>query len=149
MRPRFTLVALASIVAVVAAACGGGDDDAGAGRSDSGGESRTVDVTMVDIGFEPKTLTVAKGDTVTFEFSNDGKLAHDAFIGDEKAQADHEKEMAGDMGAMHHGDDGGITVEPGKTGTITHTFDEPGTTIIGCHQPGHYAAGMRIAVTVD
>jgi uncharacterized cupredoxin-like copper-binding protein len=42
----------------------------------------------------------------------------------------------------------GITVDPGKTGELTHTFDRTGTVEIGCHQPGHYAAGMKLAVTV-
>lgn len=42
-----------------------------------------------------------------------------------------------------------ITVEPGKTGKLTYTFERTGTVEIGCHQPGHYyTAGMKIAVQV-
>ena len=56
-----------------------------------------------------------------------GKVAHDAFIGDAMAQADHEKEMR-DMGDMHHGDGSeGVTVDAGKTGELTHTFDDAST----------------------
>lgn len=29
------------------------------------------------------------------------------------------------------------------------TFTEPGTVLIGCHQPGHYSAGMKGTVTVE
>ena len=92
------------------------------------------------------TIAVAAGETVTFSFTNDGSVVHDAFVGDRHAQADHEEDMAG---GGHHGDDGdAVTVDPGDTETLTHTFDEPGLVEIGCHQPGHYASGMKVDVTV-
>jgi uncharacterized cupredoxin-like copper-binding protein len=50
----------------------------------------------------------------------------------------------GDMG----GDDPAVTVEPGKTEELTTRFDDAGTYEIGCHEPGHYAAGMKITITV-
>ena len=104
---------------------------------------------MRDIAYSPTAVTVKKGDTVRFVFVNKGKLPHDAFIGDEAAQADHEEEMrAADGEHGGHGSDGGITVEPGKTAELEETFDEAGTTLIGCHEPGHYEAGMKVAVTV-
>jgi uncharacterized cupredoxin-like copper-binding protein len=59
----------------------------------------------------------------------------------------HENQMKNMSGMNHHGD-ADITVDAGKTGTLTHTFGTAGTTLIGCHQPGHYAAGMRIEVHV-
>jgi uncharacterized cupredoxin-like copper-binding protein len=46
-----------------------------------------------------------------------------------------------------HGD-AGIKVEPGKTGELTHTFRKGESVVIGCHEPGHYAAGMKLAVAV-
>lgn len=150
----------AAALAVVTAACGGGNGDHSAMDMDkstgtTGGAaaaSRTVEVDMVDIAFEPKTLSVQRGERVEFVFHNKGKLAHDAFIGDTAAQADHEKEMhEGKEGSMAGGHGMGetvITVDPGKTGSLTYTFAEPGTLEIGCHQVGHYAAGMKIAVTV-
>ena len=144
---RLALTAVAVTIALVTAACGGSDDgapDAGSGS----GSSRTVDVTMVDIGFEPAELSVKEGETVTFRFANEGKVVHEAYIGDEDDQAEHEKDMS--SGEMHHGGgEGAIEVKPGKTGTMTYTFDEAGTTQIGCHEPGHYAAGMKIDVTVE
>nr|MBA2609447.1 hypothetical protein [Actinomycetota bacterium] len=72
----------------------------------------------------------------------------DAFIGDDSAQADHESSMRD--GGMHHGsgDSDAITVKPGKTGSLSYTFDKAGETLIGCHETGHFAAGMKIAVTV-
>ena len=47
------------------------------------------------------------------------------------------------MGGMSHGHDNAVSVKPGKTGSLTMTFAEAGTLIVGCHEPGHYAAGMR------
>jgi uncharacterized cupredoxin-like copper-binding protein len=77
-------------------------------------------------------------------------------VGTPEDQADHEKEMAeGGKDSGGHdahgggsGDDNKITVEPGETGDLTYRFDEAGTYEIGCHEPGHYAAGMKLTVNV-
>jgi uncharacterized cupredoxin-like copper-binding protein len=94
---------------------------------------------------------VRAGETVKFVFHNKGQIVHDAFLGDEAAQADHEKEMrgggSGDMN-MHGGGDG-IKVEPGKTGELSHTFKAGESLVIGCHEAGHYQAGMKLPVTVS
>lgn len=116
----------------------------------------TVTIQMRDSFFDPDEVTVEAGESVTFRFVNRGKLKHDAFIGDEDSQKEHEEEgrMAGEKGEDAHAgehmdeDNEGITVEPGDTGRITHSFDEPGSTLIGCHEPGHYAAGMKVTVTI-
>lgn len=152
MRRPLPLLAAVAGIAVVAAACGGDDstDTADSDRAD-----RTVQIRMVDIAFEPDRVDVAAGETVRFVFTNDGDVAHDAFVGDRAAQADHEQQMrdADDdsgSGMDHEGGgeegDGAITVEPGGTGELTYTFEEAGTVEIGCHQPGHYDAGMKIDV---
>ena len=148
----------AAALSIVTAACGGGNGDHSTMDMDkstgttgaAAAASRTVDVDMVDIAYEPKTLSVRRGERIEFVFHNKGKIAHDAFIGDTGAQADHEKEMQekGSMAGGHGMGDTAITVEPGQTGRVTHTFDKAGTVEIGCHQPGHYAAGMKVAVTV-
>ena len=152
-----TLVA-ATLVALFATACGGGSKDhsnmnmeGSTGTSGAAaGSTKTIDVDMVDIAYEPKTLSFQRGERVDFVFHNKGKIAHDAFIGDTGAQADHEKEMQeqGSMAGGHGMGDTAITVEPGQTGRVTHTFDKAGTVEIGCHQPGHYAAGMKTLITV-
>ena len=57
----------------------------------------------------------------------------------------------GAMGGMSHGgsDAEAITVEPGKTGSLTRTFDEAGTVVLGCHEPGHYASGTKATINVS
>jgi uncharacterized cupredoxin-like copper-binding protein len=130
---------------VALAACGGG------GHVDHGATGgRTIEIDMNDNHFSSVGVQVKAGEQVQFVFHNRGAVAHDAYIGDDAAQAAHEQEMrmsSGVGGHGHHGDDA-VTVEPGQTGTLTHTFDKPGTTIIGCHQLNHYSIGMRINVTV-
>lgn len=143
---RLTAAALAATAILVTAACGGSEDD---GSSEASPSDKTVEVTMVDTAFEPDQLTVQRGETITFRFTNEGKVEHEAYIGDKEDQAEHEEDMS--SGEMHHGDEneGAVEVKPGKTGTITHTFEKAGAIQIACHEPGHYAAGMKIDVTVE
>ena len=139
------LVLLVGASAAVGA-CGGDSDS-----SSNDSAERTIAVEMVDIAFEPTTVAVERGETVRFVFNNRGEVAHDAFIGDPAAQADHEQEMLDTEDAGHgsQAEDDAVTVEPGDTEELSHMFDEAGTVEIGCHQPGHYASGMKITVGVS
>ena len=140
---RYGLGFLAALLVV--GACG--HDSHGSSGDDAKAPARTIDVEMSEFAYAPTTVAVQAGETVKFVFHNAGLIIHDAFIGDEAAQAKHEKDMrSGDMDKAHHGDDG-VTVEPGKTGSLTHTFERAGTLLIGCHQPAHYQAGMKLNIT--
>jgi uncharacterized cupredoxin-like copper-binding protein len=141
---RTRTIAPLGLLLVALVACG--EDEAASPNGERA--DRTVEVDMVDIAFAPETIDVAAGETVRFVFTNSGDVAHDAFIGDDSAQDDHAAEMADDHGG--HDEDGeGITVEPGDTAELTHTFgaDDDGL-LIGCHQPGHYDAGMVATIDV-
>jgi uncharacterized cupredoxin-like copper-binding protein len=156
MRYHRVAVALAAATALIATACSSGISVRPSAEAETptgsptGTPSRpaTVDVEMVDIAFKPTSLTVSRGSTVTFRFNNTGLVAHDAFIGDAHAQDHHEQAMlAGEMD--HHGEGSeAVTVAAGKSGTLTRTFDTAGTVLIGCHEPGHYEAGMKLDLTV-
>jgi uncharacterized cupredoxin-like copper-binding protein len=140
---RHAVLALLAAPLLVVAACGGGGHSA----HDGAAAARTVEVEMRDIHYEPASVSVRAGETVKFVFRNVGEAVHDAFIGDEAAQAKHEKEMR-DGGGHHGGDDHAVTVNPGKTASLTYTFKGGETLLIGCHQAGHYQAGMKVNVTV-
>lgn len=152
-RPLPLTAGLTALVAVLSACAG----DAGTPSADDSSPSGTMgtevfDVIMEDIRFDQTELTIAAGTTVEFRFTNSGKVAHDAFVGDAAAQQEHEADMAdmasmGDMGSHGHGDPA-ITVQPGGADSLTYTFEQPGTYEVGCHQPGHYAAGMKMTITV-
>jgi uncharacterized cupredoxin-like copper-binding protein len=142
-----TLLLLVIGFAFVATACGNDTNPTGSDAA----ATRTIQITMRDIAFEPTSLQVDAGETVRFVFTNEGRVDHDAFIGDAAAQAEHETEMrsSGDAHAGHGGgEEGSITVAAGDTGELTHTFEKAGEIQIGCHEPGHYEAGMKIDVTV-
>ncbi len=110
--------------------------------------SRTIAVAMTDDAYSPSTMAVATGETVRFVFRNGGTVVHEALIGDAALQAQHNAAAGG--GAAHdHSGLAVVDVAPGATGQIVYTFGRPGTVLIGCHQPGHYALGMRAVITVS
>jgi uncharacterized cupredoxin-like copper-binding protein len=149
-----SLLAFIVIGSVALAACSSHSTGSTAVKSD-----RTVDVTMVDSAFQPDSIKVSRGETVTFRFLNNGILPHEAVIGDDAAQQRHHDEMTMNSGkatpqttdGMAHGSGGNsdeITVEAGKTGELTHSFERSGTLIIGCHQPDHWEAGMKVTINI-
>lgn len=147
------LLAGTAALATLVAACGGSSPSASTanvGGEDTAAGSRTVEVAMEDIKFDQTTLTVKTGEIIEFRFVNDGKLAHDAFVGDVEAQMEHDAGMAEKGDASGHPmDEAAVVVQPGDSGELSYTFSEPGAYQVGCHQPGHYAAGMKINVTVE
>lgn len=112
------------------------------------GPTRVVEVSMVDLAFAPPEIQLVDGEQVVLRFTNDGATPHDAFIGDEAAQADHAEEMSA-MAEMDHGSDdvSGVTVQPGEAVDVPFTAAAGGT-LVGCHQPGHYDAGMVLEIAV-
>lgn len=115
----------------------GGSQEVGSEKVD-----RTIDLDMVELAFQPAEVSVKAGETIRFRFHNRGKLPHDAFIGDEQEQAQHAQLM------LEEGMEHAHSIEPGKTSELVRTFAAPGSTVIGCQQPGHYPAGMKMTVNV-
>jgi uncharacterized cupredoxin-like copper-binding protein len=172
-RLRRPAIVLVTLLAALLAGCGS-DKPA---TTSSG--ARVIQVSMTDDEFTPDVFSVDAGSDVTFRFTNDGSLVHEAFIGSAAEQQAHETEMGGmtstTMGSsstsMHDSGMGGhdmdttttgmhgsgdatdeadeVSVKPGKTGTLTHHFSSAGTVIIGCHEEGHYAKGMKATITVS
>lgn len=149
---RTSVRILIVFVALAVTACGQGTDDTithASTAADAGIADRVIELkTTDDLRFEPSDLTVAAGETITFRLINDGALMHDFTLGDEETQIEHEAEMS-DMGAMAHDEPNVAIIPPGETVELTWTFSETGTVLIGCHQPGHYAAGMTGRIKVE
>jgi uncharacterized cupredoxin-like copper-binding protein len=151
------LALIPALVVVVAACSSGGGASTGAPSaspaassvpSASAAAATRVEVTLTDaLKIEPAAMTVQAGVPVTFVVTNSGATDHEFYLGDEEAQAEHEKEMA-DMGGMAHDEPEGIALKPGETKEVTYTFDAAGKAVAGCHVVGHYGAGMKAEVTV-
>jgi uncharacterized cupredoxin-like copper-binding protein len=112
----------------------------------SGNGVREITVDMESFAYEPARLSVGAGTTVRFVFRNPDKVVHEAIIGDAQFQEEHEARAK--MTEAHHGGAEAVDVAPGQSAELTHTFQERGTFLIGCHEPGHYAGGMKAEVKV-
>jgi uncharacterized cupredoxin-like copper-binding protein len=110
--------------------------------------SRTIHITADDqLTFEPASIAVEIGETITFEIENTGTVAHEFVLGSASYQARHEEEMQ--AGGMEMGSEPNeVEVEVGETASLTWHFTEAGTTQFGCHEPGHFPAGMFGTITV-
>ncbi len=151
MRRAHLLFAASGITLV---ACGsGGDGETGAGDD----QPVVVEVVMTDMAFSPPSIDVDAGDTITFVFRNDGAVRHEAVFGTLAEQETHHAEMAErdtshsdmDRGSTPHDETElhAVVVEPGATAEVTHTFTDA-STVVGCHEPGHWEAGMRLDIDV-
>ncbi|MFN2607855.1 MAG: plastocyanin/azurin family copper-binding protein [Acidimicrobiales bacterium] len=112
--------------------------------------TRTVDIKATDdLKFSPAQIAVHPGETIAFTVTDAGAVSHEFDVGDGAFQADHEAEMRSMPAGMAMPDEPtGFTLMPGQTKSIAFTFPTAGTTMYGCHQPGHYAAGMKGTITV-
>jgi uncharacterized cupredoxin-like copper-binding protein len=100
------------------------------------------------MAYDPPTITVEPGETVTFVVTNVGEAVHEFTLGDQAMQDAHADEMAGMGAGMGHDAPNSISLQAGETKELTWRFRDAGTVIYACHEPGHYQAGMRGEITV-
>lgn len=87
--------------------------------------------------FSPSSITVARGETVTFVVTTMGPRVHEFMVGPADAVAADQQgtpEIA-EIGMM-------------QTKSLTYTFDGSGPYVYACHADGHYEAGMRGTISV-
>ena len=115
---RRSVAAMAAVAAfVVMPACGGDSEPAAEG----GGEPGPTTVVLEDIAFKPSTISVKRGDKVTWRFEDKG-IPHNVVAGDNSFKSDikdsgtfqHTFEEAGTF-------DYSCTVHPGMNGTVKVT----------------------------
>jgi plastocyanin len=119
-------------LALSLAACGGDDDNGGASTSDQpadtgGAASGGVQVSLKNIQFDPKDITVKPGETITF--TNDESVPHDVH------------KQSGPGGDFASGPDGGMQ----QGDTFDLKLDKPGKYEYVCHV---HAPGMAGTITV-
>ena len=148
---RFRLGFAPAIVLIVAACSGAGSTPSPSALAASPSPGTTaaqrIEVKLTDaLTMEPAAMTVKAGQPVTFVVTNAGAIDHEFYLGDEAAQAQQEQMML--SGQMAHDTPESISLKPGETKELTYTFNAAGQTLAGCHIAGHYAAGMKAAITV-
>ncbi len=87
--------------------------------------------------FYPSSITVQRGETITFLVTTMGPAEHEFMVGPADAvAADREgtPEVSG-LAMM-------------QTKSLSYTFDGTGPYAYACHEPGHYEAGMRGTITI-
>lgn len=99
---------------------------------------------MVANGFTPETLSVQEGETIRFVFANRDTVFHEALFADEETQDRHGQHHAGG-----HGEAARVEVSPGQSAELAYSFERAGSLLIGCHEPGHWEAGMKAVITVS
>ncbi len=120
--------------------------------ADEADADRTIEIEALDqLAYDPDSVEVSAGETVTFVVTNPGSAVHEFVIGDEELQQEHEQEMQ-DMagsGMQMHDEPNALILQPGETKRITWHFADAGDITYACHQPGHYAGGMVGTVNLD
>jgi len=92
---------------------------------------------MAQPSFEPDTVTVKQGETVTFKVTSIGPITHEFMVG-----------PAADVAADEPGTPEIADIQMMQTRSLTYTFDGPGPYAFACHAPGHYEAGMAGTIVV-
>ena len=153
MRRRIVALAYVAVLALAVAACGGKSEPTASydfgSRIKSSDTARMIEIRGTEMRFNPARVVIKRGDVATLRLINRGTVAHELMVGDAQMQRDHESEMTG--GGMGHGsmDTAVVTADAGHTASMTWRFTKAGTVLFGCHQPGHYGAGMRGQIVVE
>ena len=133
-------VALGAVALAIGAVAG---VTAFAAADDAG--PRTIEIGMRYSRFEPTVIDVEPGETVRFVVRNHDPIDHEFILGDAAVQRAHERGTE----AYHAPEPGEMSVPPLGTQVTTYTFpDLPGTLVLGCHLPGHFAYGMQAEVRI-
>ena len=128
---------------------GEGHHEGMAGRAGELSEvDRTIAVGMSDaMDYTPASITVARGETIRFEVTNEGQLVHEFVLGSTEEILEHHELMKRFPG-MEHDEPNSVSLEAGASGEVVWTFTEAGELNFACLQPGHYEAGMKGDIVV-
>lgn len=122
--------------------------------------SRTVNVRMGEMFFEPSSIDVKPGETIRFVVINEGEAVHEFNLGTAVNWDSHMAEMQRmtDEGmidfnridhakmrrmGMMHADPNAALLEPGERAEIIWKFPDGATEVgFACNVPGHRESGM-------
>jgi uncharacterized cupredoxin-like copper-binding protein len=93
---------------------------------------REVEMTAVDHSFDLGDPKIKAGETILFEMKNEGEEPHEFEV------FDPDDKILGEI----------AEVDPGRTGQVTLTFEQPGTYRYICDVDDHQSRGMKGTFTV-
>ncbi len=130
MNKIYVLLSLSLALVVLLTACGGSAAPA------------SYQMTLIDFGFQPNSLTVPAGKSISMTLVNKGSVTHNWTL--------MSKTVTPPFGPK---DQPNViiskTVDAGKTVTFTFTTPvKPGDYEIICTEPGHLEAGMQATLKV-
>jgi uncharacterized cupredoxin-like copper-binding protein len=103
--------------------------------------SRTVEIAMSEMAFEPFRIEVKRGEQVRFVLRNVGTEDHEFLLATTKENLKH-AELMKKYPHMEHDDPNGVRVAPKKSAEILWKFTKAGTFEYSCLIPDHRDYGM-------
>lgn len=101
---------------------------------------QTVQVSLGNMVITPSLTTFSVGVPYTFVVANEDTIEHELVI-ERRGEVDVPLETNGHEAEVED-------VEPGEAKRFRWTFTEPGEYQLACHEPGHFEAGMLVAIEV-
>ncbi|MDP9271136.1 MAG: plastocyanin/azurin family copper-binding protein [Chloroflexota bacterium] len=141
------ILVVASCVAMLGAGCRVGGVQYGTDAN-----PRAINLTVDGYRFIPDAIEVTVGETVRFVVTNPTDMAHEVYIGTPAEQAADEAAHASTPPMQQpkvktqYGYGGYLAAY--STVEFRYHFANRDEVMIGCHLPGHWAKGMKAAITV-
>jgi uncharacterized cupredoxin-like copper-binding protein len=147
MKRPIQILVVASCLAILIAGCSVGGRQYGTDAN-----PRAITLTVDGYRFIPDAIEVTLGETVRFVVTNPTDMAHEVYIGSPAEQGADEAARASTPPMQQPK----ITTQYGygvylaaySTVEFRYHFSNRGEVMIGCHLPGHWAKGMKAAITV-
>jgi uncharacterized cupredoxin-like copper-binding protein len=105
----------------------------------SGGPLKTIVIEETEFNLSPSSVTLSKPGTYAFKAENNGSAEHNLEIDGKGVES-----KGGEVGEARLGQN----LNPGQSGVLTLTFQEPGTYEMYCPVIGHRLAGMKGEVVI-
>ena len=130
--------------------------------------NRTIEIKMYDNYYEPKEISIKKGETIKFIVYNYGELVHEFNIATKEMHIKHQpemmkmvehqilladkidkkkmKEMAKKDHSMGHSHSNSVLLEPNQSAELIWKFSTDINLEAACNVPGHYQSGMVVKI---
>jgi uncharacterized cupredoxin-like copper-binding protein len=147
MKQSMQILVAASCVAILSAGC-----SVGGVLTGTDANPHAINLTVDGYRFIPNAIEVTLGETVRFVVTNPTDMAHEIYIGTPAEEAADEAAHASAPPMQQpkittpYGY--GVYLLPYSTVEFTYHFSNRDEVMIGCHLPGHWAKGMKAAITV-